>query len=175
MTFRTLLDHGNREERSLAHILTAMMLAARNALPRGANGKAPHPSNLLAASKRTSVVSKKADPFGMLLTIAECDLKDGCTVDDVTLPFRQMIAHLECVGRNVRPSRPLATLMRIETRTQASLDLAELAIASNPTDDALLIGAKAAGMQVTVSQVLRDELLHEYAQRRTQHHAGVCA
>jgi hypothetical protein len=139
----TPLAHSERENRSLAPILTAMFLASRSVLPREANGRDPIPSNAIAASKRASIVSKKADPFHMLLAVSECDVRDGCMVDDVTAPYRQVVHHLECIARGFtrRDDRALLLRIRSETRAQHRADLAEIRVAANPEDERALFDA----------------------------------
>lgn len=139
----TLLMHGEREDRSLAPILTAMLLAPRTALPRSENGRNPIPSNTLAASRRASIVSRKADPFGHLVAISECDLRDGCLLEDVTAPYRQIVAHLECLSKGLTHAddRPLFLRIQREQKAQHRSDDSEIRVAANPNDPAALADA----------------------------------
>jgi hypothetical protein len=155
----TLLMHGEREDRSLAPILTSMLLAPRSVLVRSDNGRNPIPSNTIAASRRASIVSRKADPFGYLVAISECDLRDGCLRDDVTAPYRQLVAHLECLSNGLTHAddRPLFLRIQREQKAQHRADDTEIRVAANQNDAIALTDAiRESNRHIAALEAFRD-------------------
>ena len=139
----TTLDRAAVGRHTLAQALTELMLDSRDSLPHARNGRPGAPSDPRAAQVRKDIGQLRANPFGQILTVLECDVRDQVPVADVVAPLRQLIAHLEVIGvaghRTIE--RPIVTLIRAETKAQCRADLAELRVAEHPDDATALAEA----------------------------------
>lgn len=159
--------------------LNDLMLNSRDALPKERNGRPRAPSNPRAAQIRKDIGQERANPFGMLVTVGECDLRDGVAFSEVVGPLRRLIAHYEAVAVEAhmhRHERPLITLMCTELKAQTRLDLAQLRAAESPESvEALAEVIREADAHKRAIDEMQAAALRKLASVRAHPHAGVGA
>lgn len=130
------------EPHAVASDLNDLLRAQRRSLPLSANNTPIPPSDPQAAEILKQIGQGRSKEFERLLTVMLCNLHDGVPFSLVTAPLRRMLTHLEVESKLIEASRkrergpvavkPLAGLMRRETREQSRLDLAQLKLAESP-------------------------------------------
>jgi hypothetical protein len=124
-----------------AAALTQLTLLARQSLPHAQNGRPVAPSDPYVVHVRRAMQAGLSSEYKRLYAVARCDLTDGVSCALVVAPLRRMIALLEAdaVAQHRRTaSRPLATLVRAETKAQCRTSLAALKLVEQPENPVVL-------------------------------------
>jgi hypothetical protein len=146
--------------REAAPGLTRIMLESRQTLPHAANGNPRAPSDHRAASQRKAITQGVCDPIGILMNVLVCDAVDGVPVADVLAPLRGIEALVELAANQRAASqaeRPVASLIRGETKAQYHADAMEYAILERPScPDVLRRAAVTFDRHIAALRQLRD-------------------